>query len=63
MAKHYKILIVEDNPLDIELAQREIKHELESVEFSDVSTNEALIESLNTYKPDVIVSDFNMPNF
>jgi len=63
MKKHYKILIVEDNPIDFELAQREIKHVLEDVEFSNVCTRKDFNDSLNNFKPDIIVTDFSMPDF
>jgi len=59
----YKILIVEDNPSDIELAQREIRQVLKSVEFSDLCTREEFLDSLKTFKPDIIISDYSMPVF
>ncbi|HNW90933.1 MAG TPA: PAS domain S-box protein [Bacteroidales bacterium] len=63
MNNHYKVLIVEDNPPDVDLAKREVRHALESVEFSDVYTEEKFLDSLKNFKPDIIVSDFSMPNF
>ncbi|HPB24654.1 MAG TPA: PAS domain S-box protein [Bacteroidales bacterium] len=63
MNNHYKILIVEDNPLDAELARREIRQVLKSVEFVELCTENKFLESLENFKPDIIVSDFSMPNF
>ncbi|HNX06102.1 MAG TPA: PAS domain S-box protein [Bacteroidales bacterium] len=63
MNDHYKILIVEDNPLDAELARREIRQVLKSVEFVELCTEDKFLESLDIFKPDIIVSDFSMPNF
>ncbi|HOY32305.1 MAG TPA: PAS domain S-box protein [Bacteroidales bacterium] len=63
MSDHYKILIAEDNPPDAELAQREIRHVLASVEFVVVDTLESYLDALHNFKPDIVVSDFSMPNF
>ncbi|HOV12205.1 MAG TPA: response regulator, partial [Bacteroidales bacterium] len=63
MKDHYKILIVEDNPLDAELARREIRQVLKSVEFVELCTEDKFLESIENFKPDIIVSDFSMPNF
>lgn len=63
MNDHYKILIVEDNPLDAELARREIRQVLKSVEFVELCTEDKFLESLENFNPDIIVSDFSMPNF
>ncbi|HQI69881.1 MAG TPA: response regulator, partial [Bacteroidales bacterium] len=63
MKDHYKILIVEDNPLDAELARREIRQVLKSVEFVELCTEDKFLDSIENFKPDIIVSDFSMPNF
>ncbi len=63
MKDHYKILIVEDNPLDAELARREIRQVLKSVEFVELCTEDKFLDAVENFKPDIIVSDFSMPNF
>lgn len=58
-----KILFAEDNPLDAELAQRELKRE--GVEFSYivVETENAFRKALDEFTPDIIISDYTMPTF
>jgi PAS domain S-box-containing protein len=63
MSEVYRILIVEDQENDYELAKREINQVLESCEFVRVETPEDFINSLLNFKPDLIVSDFTMPHF
>jgi PAS domain S-box-containing protein len=63
MNKPVKILIVEDQPNDFELATREIEQVLNSCEFDCVETKEEFIESLQNFQPDLIVSDYTMPHF
>jgi PAS domain S-box-containing protein len=63
MTDHYKVLIVEDQPTDVVLAQREIAQVLKSCEFTSVETREDFLASLQTFQPDLIVSDYTMPHF
>ena len=63
MTKPIKILIVEDQPNDFELAKREIKQVLNSCEFECVETCEDFLMSLQNFKPDLIISDYSMPSF
>ena len=58
-----KILFVEDNPLDAELAQRELRKG--EIHFSHliVDNEKAFTASLDTFDPDIIISDYSMPNF
>ncbi|MGD0341972.1 MAG: histidine kinase dimerization/phosphoacceptor domain -containing protein [Bacteroidales bacterium] len=58
-----RILIVEDSKSDIELAQREINHVLKSCEYASVETREDFLASLQNFQPDVIITDYTMPQF
>jgi CheY-like chemotaxis protein len=58
-----RLLIAEDRPTDAELAEREIKKVLEACIFKRVETREDYIEALEAFRPDLIVSDYNMPRF
>lgn len=58
-----KILIVEDQPIDAELAQREIRKVLGASEFHVVETRKDFLAVLTTVQPDLIISDYNLPAF
>jgi hypothetical protein len=58
-----RILFVEDNPLDAELAQRELKKERINFSFTLVDNENDFIKALDEYDPDIIISDYSMPNF
>ena len=58
-----RILIVEDNQSDIELAKREINHVLKSCEYDSVETKEDFFASLQNFQPDLIITDYTMPHF
>lgn len=57
------ILMVEDVPTDAELAQREIKQALQTVVFYRVETREDFLAALETFRPELIISDYRMPRF
>ena len=63
MEKKLRILIVEDVPTDAELIKHEIKKN--NIEFNDiiVDTNKDYIDALNSFKPDIILSDYSLPHF
>ncbi|MBI4786926.1 MAG: GAF domain-containing protein [Chloroflexi bacterium] len=58
-----RILIVEDLPTDAELAQREILKTLDACVFQRVDTRRDYLTALETFQPDLIVSDYHMPRF
>ena len=58
-----RILIVEDLPSDADLAEREVRKVLPAGEFRRVETPEAYLEALETFRPDLILSDFRLPRF
>lgn len=58
-----RILIVEDLPTDAKLAEREINKELKSCEFRVVDNREDYLSALETFNPDIIISDYRLPQF
>jgi PAS domain S-box-containing protein len=63
MDEAIRILIVEDLPSDAELAEREISKALRKCSYRRVETRQEYIETLETFRPDLIVSDFKLPSF
>jgi len=63
MSSEIRILIAEDLPSDAALAEREVLKYLPSATFQRVETREGFLEALETFKPDLIVSDYHMPTF
>ncbi|MBB3188225.1 hybrid sensor histidine kinase/response regulator [Microbacter margulisiae] len=58
-----RVLMVEDNAFDVELIKREIKKNNISFVHHLVETKEDFIEGLNTFHPDIILSDYTLPAF
>ena len=58
-----KILIVEDLLTDVVINRHELKRS--GIIFADlvVETKEAYLEALETFKPDIILSDYALPHF
>jgi len=63
MSKNIRILIVEDAPADAELCQREVRKALKSSLFEVVDTRQAYLAALSKFRPDLILSDYSMPDF
>jgi two-component system, cell cycle sensor histidine kinase and response regulator CckA len=63
MTQPLRVLIVEDLPTDAELAEREIKKIIGPSTFHRVETREEFLSSLDTFHPDIILSDYRMPRF
>jgi PAS domain S-box-containing protein len=63
MTQPLRILFVEDVPADQELAERQLS--VEGLEFISmrVETKDAFIQALENFKPDLILSDYSMPEF
>jgi PAS domain S-box-containing protein/putative nucleotidyltransferase with HDIG domain len=61
--KPLHILFVEDLPSDVELAERELRHEGLSFTSLRVETKEAYLAALQEFRPDVIISDYALPTF
>jgi PAS domain S-box-containing protein len=58
-----RVLLVEDLPSDAELAKYEIKQVIPDCVFELVDNKINFQKALDEYNPDVIVSDYSMPNF
>jgi diguanylate cyclase (GGDEF)-like protein/PAS domain S-box-containing protein len=58
-----RILIVEDVPSDLDLAQREIRKAVNECVVQQVQTRQDFLQALNTFQPDLILSDYQMPGF
>ncbi len=63
MANELKILMLEDEPADAELATRALRKA--GVEFSSmrVDTRSAFVAALAEFRPDIILADFHLPTF
>lgn len=63
MNEKVRILLVEDFPPDAELAEIEIRQSITDSVFLTVKTKVSFLDALDNFKPDIIVSDFMMPQF
>lgn len=63
MQKTIKILILEDRINDALLAQREIEKAVPDSEFLVVEDDISFQEALQNFKPDVIISDYDLPTY
>lgn len=63
MTNGLKILILEDTLSDADLLMRELKKSELDFIFEIVQTREAFENALANFKPDLILSDFNLPSF
>ncbi|MBL0049419.1 MAG: response regulator [Bacteroidetes bacterium] len=63
MDKRLKILFIEDSKHDVELIQRELSRA--SIEYSSyiVETRSDFLFALESFTPDLILSDFTLPQF
>jgi PAS domain S-box-containing protein len=59
----YKILFAEDVPDDKELAEIELRRAGIDFESRRTETRSEFIELLSSFEPDVVISDYTMPNF
>jgi len=63
MNDNLKILILEDNPYDADLIQRELKKSGFRFTSEIVQTRESYESALDSFKPDIILSDYSLPSF
>ena len=63
MIKKTKILIVENSRADVELIEYELKKAGIDFVIEVVQTEQAYGESLKTFAPDIILSDYSFPSF
>jgi signal transduction histidine kinase len=62
MKELLKILILEDSPLDVELIRTRLKKEFNFIDRV-VYEQKAYLDELVNFSPDIILSDFSMPQF
>ena len=55
--------MVEDNPLDAELIERELRRSKLDFSATRVQTEHTFREALESSDPDVILGDYNLPGF
>jgi len=58
-----RILMLEDSPTDAELMEREVRKAGIPVHAKRVETQEEFVAALDTFRPDVVLSDYKLPNF
>ena len=63
MEKELKILILEDDPSDAELIKYELRKTNKEFESRVVQDEENFLKELETFQPDLILSDYSMPQF
>src|SRR5665811_1353846 len=63
MKDSLKILFVEDVLADAELNWREIEKSGIAVDRLQVDTRENYLEGLKSFNPDIIISDYSLPQF
>jgi PAS domain S-box-containing protein len=57
------VLIVEDNQFDADLIHRELKRSKLSFNSEVVTTADGFKHALNTFKPEIVLSDYSLPGF
>ena len=57
------ILFVEDMPQDYEIAVRMLRKEGMEFDSIRVDTREGFLDALGSFNPEIIVSDYSMPQF
>ncbi|WP_052507342.1 response regulator [Desulfonatronovibrio magnus] len=61
--KNTRVLVLEDNPFDAEIIEREVRKSLSEPDFCRVDNRNAYIKALTEYEPDIVLSDYNLPGF
>ncbi|MFZ2161284.1 MAG: ATP-binding protein [Sideroxyarcus sp.] len=63
MDRDLRILMLEDTPDDAELAEHELRKSGIKLVAKRVETRDAFILALEEFQPDIILSDYKLPNF
>jgi two-component system cell cycle sensor histidine kinase/response regulator CckA len=63
MSNEYRILIIEDIPTDAELSEHELRKAGIDFIAKRVETKEAFLQELTDFEPDIILSDYSLPQF
>lgn len=63
MRKELNILIIEDVPRDAEAVEEELRSEGLHFNSTRVETKEDFLKALQTFSPDIVLSDFTLPDW
>jgi PAS domain S-box-containing protein len=63
MTAPLKIIIIEDNPVDVELIEELLSQQFHNPRFSSVDCETDLLDQLENFDPSIIISDYSMPGF
>ena len=63
MEKVLRVLMLEDTPTDAELIEHELRKANIAFTSKRVATREAFIHALKDFRPDIILSDYKLPDF
>jgi len=63
MTENFKILILEDNPDDVKLLKRELYKADYNFISREVDSKSNYLKELKNFQPDLILSDYSMPQF
>ncbi len=63
MVNPVRVLILDDVPADAELMEHELKNENIDFHIKKVDNKQDFINAINSFKPNLILSDFRMPQF
>ena len=58
-----RILMIEDNPQDATLAEREVRRADIVCTFRRVETRDGMVQALREFVPDVVITDHSLPSF
>jgi len=63
VSEFLRILMVEDNPSDALLVERELREQVPPPVFHRVETETEFLQGLAEWSPDLVLSDYNLPAF
>ena len=58
-----RVLMLEDEAVDADVALFELLKAGMQIEFKRVETRQALMDALQTFSPDVVLADYQLPGF
>jgi signal transduction histidine kinase len=63
MKQELRVLMLEDTPSDADLAERELRKAGVAFISMRVESRDAFIRALGEFRPDIVLSDYKLPNF